>query len=1684
MSRFNILRNANVRNSTSCRNDSNEGYAVSWEDDNDFQQYEEFSGLTTRLVSSQNYFFVATSGTCYISPIVNQPSFDAGSYDTVKVSYRVDVGFNQAAPTTGRIQFQTEDDPTYDADKAVDFAINPDNAYNQYTIDLSQFTEWAGSVTRLRLYPFIDGVPGNKVHVRSISVQSSSNHACTSIFDGGGICSKYGEYSHPCPWTGAGGVCQSAPVDGGVDIVEGVNDEVTVNINGYGYQTATLRPVQGGDLASIAKDLEDKLSNIGIAGYADNKVSTIFNTISVSADGTRESTSTVAIQDTPAARTLGFYDSQGTNTSTKAPGIEAASRYEPAGTIQLSKGEIAHFYLPDQNASTSSISLDPSVYASSAGRSDFASVTQEQFIDFPSKTIIDFNRPVTQTGVFSFFGYSGDGTVNTQILFFHPSADGSLTLYATESLGLGQSELAKVFDISFSRRLRKGDLIGIYDGRIYTGGDAEHPNVSYFLHDGQLTIGDTITSPELFGKGDGGLHLYVRSKDRQTEVVLDIDFDSPEQIEEIEVVATESTREEFINLTQTLSGGINGGPHITGETGFDKNGAQAPALTDLGALTDGVKYNSPASLALHPSWLDGAFSPADLYEQTEFSITVDFAKGVPVFFDISKVIIYFREVENIKMFRLDYPITTNNQDTERHWGSVSSAFDEIKLDGKLLQPSNHPIYSHPMQVTSEELTHTYEFLTYTSIEMSFPPVSARSIKYNVKNYFFNDDVSSFEQSDFELAPGPDILEMEVFSSSTPKANISDNFFFESSGDGDNFVQHAVVRDTGSTSAKYLIGYPVRKLRAHILPQGKLEVNSFSVSVSQSSLGIETNAGDNTVAMQVSYKDYSGTSTATVSNDTASSYNYYIDISPQRGAVERCILWNKLGTVDEITKSQIGPSPSVSKREGYKLRETNFSLNVPGYVADPLWMLNSNIKSYVSYDLGTTWSSVGNSVTNYNYDADDELTSKHDLYLTDTFVYVLVDLGRVRAISTVDTQRISGNERATFSTDILYSTKSPSTPEELNLEDDFIVTQTPCRWLRLRAVSHDPSSFSSVPSLSFIRVTVDPTNSLSYDNISWVSAPKLTNYVFGGDIPGDGDCGEGWNCAEVGPTNYYAIDLEEHYDPHNILIGPQMSDALSLTADIDLILPGGAASMYSSNSRVNADIAYGYANTATPSKVSWGSFGAAPPEYTRWVLIKTDNGLLDEVAIHVNDNDPDKKPQFGSVRWWTAKLGSVEKDYSISPIAGHSIKVQYLENQGPAEEEIETQQSFGIDKYLAKKDQLKVLIYISDVSQVDMSKGHIAIGINTTEQNGGMDPLGGTAPDRSNYFQWDMSDIASVLTSGWNTVYLPFTDNFRYGQPFLTRDDYLSLSSTSTTGRRRIRWFRVNFVGIINNESFTVRVADLDISRGERVPAKFGNGSYFAGTDYARFPLTNFNTLQGTVEFYLRPDWTKAPGCDTCDDPKDHTIFRLFSSEDFMLGLFMTGEGMRLYVTNGEQGFYLTDNNSPYHILSDINTHLAVTWDLRGERSDKGISFYVDGNLSSSIDAVDTNVATWKTDPNTTLMLGAQAWDGIITPLSSSVDGVIDNLKVYNYAKTDFAHSMNNEGLEHIRTSDELVEISIDGVNFFGSNTRGTSLPLLVRNVGPGGSFEIQVRNREQSGTTATEGQERVSFLEVTKARPG
>ena len=116
-----------------------------------------------------------------------------------------------------------------------------------------------------------------------------------------------------------------------------------------------------------------------------------------------------------------------------------------------------------------------------------------------------------------------------------------------------------------------------------------------------------------------------------------------------------------------------------------------------------------------------------------------------------------------------------------------------------------------------------------------------------------------------------------FSSPLATDNISDNFFLERSVDGAEYVRHEVVRDEGAASARYLMGYLVPFVRAHILPQGKIKIKSFDPSLSEADTKIDTNVGDKVLGLGSAQNDFVTSEEIVVTNEADETFNYFINI---------------------------------------------------------------------------------------------------------------------------------------------------------------------------------------------------------------------------------------------------------------------------------------------------------------------------------------------------------------------------------------------------------------------------------------------------------------------------------------------------------------------------------------------------------------------------------------------------------------------------------------------------------------------------------------------------------------------------------------------------------------------------------------------------------------------------------------
>ena len=1658
----NVFRNSTIRNSDQCSFDRSEGYSIAWDTDSDFKGYTSYENLTARLVANGVYFSVLTAASGSLTASNNISEIDAGVYTHIKVNMRLDVDTSHTQPTKGKIEFRTEDDISWDPSKAVEFPVTPDNSYKEYTIDMSTLREWQGNVVRLKLSPVVDGSAGTKVHLRHIKVVSLFNFSCATKFLGD-ICSHYSQYRHPCPFIGKGAIARGVTVSERLSIVSGVNDKLIVNINGFGRQSITLEEVNSALIRDIARDIETKLNLIGVGGYAYAKCYVENSKFIIESD-TRDSSSTISVEE-PSSRsaglTLGFFDSLGNKLCSESVGEEPASRYTPEGSLKIGRSAINTLYSPSVfEGNRSLFTITPNVYFPQGGNEKYKFFNRDTKISFVDKTFIDYSSPVTENGTITFAAFSGDANEDTEFRIYRQRLDGSIYLVGSENFGASNNSTDSLFEVACNIQVQKGDLLGLYSASVHTGRDTEIPNFSYVLYDGDLQ--ENSFSLPLEGSGEEGAPIFCRGSEKADKAVLLATFDAEETLEAVNISASEEARVEILPLCKVQSGGLNGGPNIEAYTGYGTDGSKAPEWTGLEYVLDGSKLDvNGESPSAYPTWYNTV--NRSNYDYTEAGIILDFAKGVDVLFDIHRVVVFFGADKNIKAFTVDYPLNTNSQDTLRNWQVVTGRYNEVYIDDALTDSARY-FYTNPSFVKISNYHEDYVALKYRSIDFRFDPVKARSIRY--RGYLELNEQNSSYYSDslakFPIYEDPRIQEIEVYAKSIPESSIGDNFVVMTSSDNSTYLTHTDIDELSSTDIRFTIGRPSKYLKLIVNPTSNLSFSNVYADVSRATSRVVTNVGDGEALLNVSTNEPSiDSGIIVVTNDSSEVSNFYIDIADEHYKREECILWNKLGSTEEIENSEIGPGGIVRKRDNFRFSVTNVALGAPAYILNPNFLSDS--PCYVTYDSGSTWEDIGNIVVNGSkLDGISNESAGHSLHPK---VYVTVDAVRHYDFLSISPVKQSTNVNDSgWSSTIYFSNSSASSPSSVPA-NSWSLDYSNARWIRLEATAVPPGTpyDSGKATLGYIKAIPDVFSVRSYGYFPWVQESRLTNGIAGTSAP------EGW--IKSGYTEYYCVDLQKKYSIKQVITGPVNCFQQPLDGDISSLC--GAVL---DADKKDENIAFSGTNTDNPALVQWQPFGVAAPGSVRWVMVKS--SICDEIGVLVDDEDSLNKSIYELTRWWSSKSGQITVDTNEYCVPFGSISIDYPAARGPTREYIQLSTSLGYDNDLAPRDALSLCLYVSNITQLDGTYGFIKLGRSTSEDFSFNDQ--GYDIDNSNFFVWDISGFYSSLVNGWNFLTLPFTDPNKIGEPCFTSN--LSGSSVSDKRRSRFTNLTVEFRGIQGNQKFTVKVDNIEILRSYFPEAAHGAGLYLTGGEYAKFPLNGFNPIAGCIEFFIDPDWSREIGCNTCEMVGSHTIFRFMNSSWYYMYFIVTTGGIEVYVSNGVKTLVSVDD-SLEGIRAGSRSHIAFVWDFNPD-SDSLFEIYVNNKLSSSYRREslqsDFDVSVCK---DVFLMLGGKGWSGFTLQDAYGLDGVLDNIKVYNYPKRDFLSSIALEGLEQIKKSRDMVTISTDGVSFYGYEDRGTNLPILVSNVQPGSSFNVYVKARDISLTE--DGQRnRNSYVEVIRSRSG
>lgn len=175
----NILKNAIIRNSRLCRESENYAHYSVFDRERDLKGWNFVENGTLFGVSGGFYFLTANASSPSLSRSDNFGYIDASLYTEIVLRYKYTRNRNDSVADTGKIQFVTESDPTFDDNKSVTFDIISDGNWHTYKINMGPVTSWVGSILNLKIFFTTNGQPGDDILLSFIKVQKPTFIFCT-----------------------------------------------------------------------------------------------------------------------------------------------------------------------------------------------------------------------------------------------------------------------------------------------------------------------------------------------------------------------------------------------------------------------------------------------------------------------------------------------------------------------------------------------------------------------------------------------------------------------------------------------------------------------------------------------------------------------------------------------------------------------------------------------------------------------------------------------------------------------------------------------------------------------------------------------------------------------------------------------------------------------------------------------------------------------------------------------------------------------------------------------------------------------------------------------------------------------------------------------------------------------------------------------------------------------------------------------------------------------------------------------------------------------------------------------------------------------------------------------------------------------------------------------------------------
>ena len=495
---------------------------------------------------------------------------------------------------------------------------------------------------------------------------------------------------------------------------------------------------------------------------------------------------------------------------------------------------------------------------------------------------------------------------------------------------------------------------------------------------------------------------------------------------------------------------------------------------------------------------------------------------------------------------------------------------------------------------------------------------------------------------------------------------------------------------------------------------------------------------------------------------------------------------------------------------------------------------------------------------------------------------------------------------------------------------------------------------------------------------------------------------------------------------------------------------------------NSESNFSYSNQAwdNPGKITFSDWGTGLG-FNQWVILKRDTATnynsgpnhLKHLVMSSNSlYNPCDNPW-----WWDSNLSTLSRDFSEPVEYGIStLKIEYPSSDGLDIISYKELEGFGVDQNAAWRDGLSFRLRVDDVNNIDFSEGYFYFaGQDATSEQNNVE------------YRWNLSTISGAITTGWSGLILPFkyADEVVYVDP-LSADEY------DPRIPENILFTSVGLMFRGKGQALTLHLDGFEIKRCHfNEYSAFDKGLYLVKDDFVYAPIGEFDASYGTIEFWLRPDYSII-GKDIYNVIKTRGLFHFSNNRNDVFGAAFTTNGLEVYRGNVTNDAVVSSVVSYIGIsLMDQVIHLGITYSNNGKKIDSDgstLRVYMNNVL------VAKSFDTWdiQDKKHFSFIFGGNSPIGLrvggVTQ-SSSVDGVVSNFKIYNYCKTNFSGAMQNieEGnVSQLFKASELIEISNNNLTFF--KVGSPNLPLLYEEVPSGDSIKVYVRAVIPEGLTGKE----------------